>query len=301
MNTIGYYLTHPSKVLAWMLSHYGSFLPDKLFLKIAFRLQMGKKLNLGNPKTFNEKLQWLKLYDRKPEYTIMVDKYLVKKYIADIIGEKYIIPTLGVWNSVDEIDFDKLPQQFVLKCNHNSGVLVICKDKSKLDIASAKRKMARAFKQNFYKLGREWPYKDVKRKIIAEKYMEDSKTSELRDYKFFCFDGNVKALFIASERQSLTEDTKFDFFDVNFKHLPCTNGHPNAVKNIQKPICFEEMKKLASSLSKGIPHVRVDFYEVDGKVYFGELTFYHWSGFVPFNPPSWDNEFGSWINLPKHN
>lgn len=254
---------------------------------------------MTDPITFNEKLQWLKLYDHKPVYTTMVDKYEAKQYVADRIGKEYIIPTLGVWDRFDEIDFSKLPDQFVLKCTHDSGGLVICKDKSQLDLDSARKKINNCLKRNYFWVGREWPYKNVKPRIIAEKYMEDPETKELRDYKFFCFNGVAKALFIASDRQTAGEETKFDFFDINFNHLPFTNGHPNAEIAPTKPDSFSEMVTLAEKLSKGIPHVRVDFYDVNGKVYFGELTFSHWSGFVPFRPKEWDEIFGSWIVLPE--
>lgn len=282
------------------LGHRGWFnwMSDEQYIRIAYRARMGKKLVLDPPQTFSEKLQWLKLYNRKPEYTAMVDKYEVKPIVAKIIGEEYIIPTLGLWNHFDEIDFDKLPNQFVLKCTHDSGGLVVCKDKSKLDRKAAKGKIEQCLKNNFFWGMREWPYKNVKPRIIAEQYMEDEQTKELRDYKFFCFDGEVKALFIATERMKEGEETKFDFFDENYNHLPFTNGHPNAEVLPQKPECFEEMKALAAKLSKGIPHVRVDFYEVNGKVYFGEMTFFHWSGFTPFVPEEWDYTFGSWIKLP---
>ncbi len=270
---------------------------DEKYLKKAFRLSMGRELNLENPKTYNEKLQWLKLYDRKPVYTLMVDKYEAKKVIGEIIGDEYIVPLLGVWDRFEDIDFDALPERFVLKCTHDSGGLVICKDKSKLDKAAAKKRIDHCMKHNFFWGLREWPYKDVKPRIIAEKYMEDSLTGELRDYKFFAFDGAVKALFIASERQSGGE-TKFDFFDADFNHLPFTNGHPNADKAPEKPEHFEKMKELAAKLSVGIPQVRVDFYEADGKIYFGEMTFFHWSGMMPFEPEEWDYKFGEWIKLP---
>jgi len=274
-------------------------LPDKLYLQIYYRLIFGKKLNLKNPQTFNEKLQWLKLYNRRAEYTTMVDKYEVKKYVAERIGEEYIIPTLGVWDRFDDIDFDSLPDQFVLKCTHDSGGLVICRDKAQLDMATTKAKLEWSLNRNYYLHGREWPYEEVKPRILAEAYMEDNQTRELRDYKFFCFDGEVKALFIASDRQIEGEETKFDFFDAEYNHLPFINGHPNAKTPPEKPQCFEEMKELAAKLSKGIPHLRVDFYEVDGKIYFGELTFSHWSGMMPFEPEQWDYTFGSWITLPS--
>lgn len=274
-------------------------LSDKKFLKLEYYACMGERLNLENPETYNEKLQWLKLYDRKAEYTTMVDKYSVKEYVADKIGEEYIIPTLGVWDAFDEINFDSLPNQFVLKCTHDSGGLVICKNKSGFDIQKAKEKIEKSLKRDYFYVHREWPYKNVKKRIIAEKYMEDAETSELRDYKFFTFDGKVKALFIATDRQNEVEETKFDFFDEEYNHLDIRNGHPNATRIPQKPQNFELMKELAQKLSEGIPHVRVDFYEVNGKVYFGELTFTHWSGLVAFEPKKWDYTFGSWITLPE--
>ena len=204
-----------------------------------------------------------------------------------------------MWDNFDDIDFDKLPDQFVLKCTHDSGGLVICRDKNKLDKDEAKKKIEKSLERNYYLSGREWPYKNVKRRIIAEKYMVDESGYELKDYKFFCFNGKVKSLFIARDRSKQGEETKFDFFDENFNHLPFTNGHPNSEQSYFKPGKFDEMKQLAEILSKEIPHVRVDFYNINGQIYFGELTFYHWSGMVPFVPEEWDYTFGNWIDLPK--
>ncbi len=282
------------------LGHRGFFnwMNDKTYLKIAYKIKIGKKLNLDKPQTYNEKLQWLKLYDRNPMYTKMVDKYEVKKIVSELIGEQYVIPTYGVWNHFDEIDFSKLPDQFVLKCTHDSGGIVICKDKSRLDKKAAKKKIEKCLKHNFFYGQREWPYKNVQPRIIAEAYMEDEQTRELRDYKFFSFNGAVKALFIAKDR-TRNEETKFDFFDADFNHLPFTNGHPNADVLPEKPKNFEEMKRLAAKLSEGIPQVRVDFYEANGRVYFGEMTFFHWSGLVPFEPEEWDKKFGEWVELPR--
>lgn len=277
--------------------HYSS-VPDEEYLKKVFPSFVGYPLNLDNPVTYNEKIQWLKLFDHRKEYISLVDKYEVKPIIANLIGDEYIIPTIGVWDSFDEIDWDKLPTQFVLKCTHDSGGVVICKDKNKLNYREAKRKLESSLKRKYYLLGREWPYKMIKPRIIAEKYIEQNDKGELLDYKFFAFDGEVKALFIASDRQNKTDETKFDFYDESFNHLDIWNGHPMSQNPINKPINFELMKQLASKLSKGIPHVRVDFYEVDGKVFFGEMTLYHWSGFVPFKPKEWDYIFGSWITLP---
>ena len=272
---------------------------DKTFLKFCFHASFGYKLNLKDPKTFSEKLQWLKLYDRRPEYVEMVDKHRVRKIVAERIGEEYLIPQLGVWDRPEDIDFDALPDKFVLKCTHNSGVgMCICKDKSTLDIEKVKRELAEGLAQDYYLGGREWPYKNVERRIVAEQYMEDAETEELRDYKFFCFDGVAKALFVATERQA-AEETKFDFFDMDYNHLDFRNGHPNAQVPPKKPVQFEKMRQLAEALSVGIPHVRVDLYEVNGKIYFGELTFSHWSGMMPFEPASWDRTFGDWLTLPE--
>lgn len=271
---------------------------EEEYIKVYFRLAMGKIPNLRNPQTFSEKLQWLKLYDRRPEYTMMVDKYAVKEYVSKTIGGQYVIPALGVWDKPESIDFAKLPNQFVLKCNHDSGGLVICKDKSMLDIKETCEKINKSLKRNLFYGTREWPYKNVKPVVFAEEYKED-KYGELRDYKFFCFNGKVRAMFIATDRQKQGEDTKFDFYDEHFNHLPFTNGHPNAIPTPEKPANFELMKKLAEKLSVGIPHVRVDFYEVDDNVFFGELTFFHWGGIKPFEPESWDYTFGSWITLPQ--
>ena len=280
------------------LGHRGWFhwMNDELYLKIAYRIKMGEKLHLNPPVTFNEKLQWLKLHDRRPEYTTMVDKYEAKKWVAERIGEEYIIPTLGVWNHFDEIDFDKLPNQFVLKCTHDSGGLVICRDKEKLDKKAARKKLENCLKHNFFWGQREWPYKNVKPRIIAEKYMEDSATSELKDYKFYSFRGVIKAMFIATARQK--GQTKADYFDMEFKPLPFTWGYPHAKVLPKKPQNFDEMVKIAEILTKDIPQARADFYEVNGKTYFGEITFFDGSGMERFHPESWDKTFGEWLKLP---
>ena len=297
--SIKLYLTHPIQLLD-RIGKYSFFknMSDEAYLKMLYKDKFGRELDLENPKTFNEKLQWLKLYDRNPLYSKLVDKYEVRKHIAATIGEEYLIPLIGgPWNSFDEIDFDQLPDQFVLKCTHDSGGLVICQDKSKLDLSATKKKLCTSLQHNYYWNGREWPYKNVKPRIIAEKYMEDPINLDLHDYKFFSFNGQTKALFIATERQS-TEETKFDFFDMNFNHLDFRNGHPNAKVPPGKPVCFEEMHMLADKLSIGIPQVRIDFYEVNGRVYFGEMTFFHWSGLTAFEPELWDRVFGDWIELP---
>ena len=274
-----------------------SRMPADEFLKKMYKIKMGKELNLDHPVGYTEKLQWLKLYDHRPEYTTMVDKYEVKEYVAQRIGEQYVIPLLGVWESADEIDFDALPERFVLKTTHDSGALIICKDKQTLDVEKAKKTVNHYLKRCYYDCNREWPYKNVKPRVIAEAYMEDSTYKELRDYKFFTFGGVPKVLYIAQGR-GRGEPTVADFFDMDFQHLPFTIDHDMAEVPPQKPACFEEMKRLAEILSQGTPQLRVDFYEVDGRVYFGEMTFFHCSGFDGFHPEEWDRIFGDWVELP---
>ncbi len=271
-------------------------IPDKPYLKIKFRAHMGKKLDLKNPQTFNEKLNWLKLYNRKSEYTRMVDKYEAKEYVANILGDEYIIPTLGVWERVEDIDFDSLPNQFVLKCTHDSGGIVICGDKTKLNLEEAKETVRKALNANFYFMGREWPYKNVKKRIIAEQYMEDTEIGELRDYKFLCFNGEVKCSFVCSHRFS-KEGLHVTFFDKDWNVMPFERHYPSVKEGVQPPKNYNRMVELAEILSKNIPFVRVDFYEVEGRIYFGELTFFPGCGWEEFNPYEWDKKMGEWIKL----
>lgn len=269
----------------------GRYLPDGLYLRGLYFIHLGKKLNLKDPQTFNEKLQWLKLHDHNPLYTTLCDKLAVKEYVSERIGAEHVIPTLGAWSRAEDIEWDKLPEKFVLKCNHDSGSVVICTDHATFDRKQATEKLSKALKQNFYKVSREWPYKNIRPCIIAEPYL-----GELADYKFFCFDGHVKFLFVATDRFS-GEETKFDFFDTDFNHMNVLSGHPNADVTPSKPANFSEMTSLAEKLSDGLKHVRVDLYEKDGKLYFGELTFYHWSGLVPFEPAEFDKTFGDYLTL----
>ena len=280
-------------------AHLGKYdkMTDEEYLKKCFKACMGEDLHFDNPQTFNEKLQWLKLYDRKPEYTMMVDKYKVREYIKEQLGEEYLIPLLGVWDKAEDIDFDKLPNQFVLKCNHNYGLgMYICKDKSKLtqkEIKVIRKNLTKGLQQDYYLTGREWPYKDVPRKIIAEKYMEDE-TGQLRDYKFYCFNGEPKIIMINSDRE--IGKTKADYFDMDFNWLDFKWGYDHAPVKPLKPKKFEKMKEIAAVLSKDIPELRVDFYEVDNKIYFGELTFFDGSGFDKIEPKEWDKKIGDWID-----
>ncbi len=272
---------------------------DRKYLKKTFKYIMEYELDLDNPKTFNEKIQWLKLYDRKPRYTMMVDKYEVRKYIADKIGKEYLIPLLGVWDTPDEIDFNLLPNQFVLKCNHNSGLgMCICKDKATLNITKVKKELRKGLKQDFYLTGREWPYKNVNRRIIAEKYMENEVTHELMDYKFFCFNGQVEFFKIDFNRFI---NHQANYYSIDGALLPFGEQvcPPDFEKKLLMPFNLKKMIELAGVLSKGIPFIRVDFYEVQKRVYFGELTFYPASGMGKFIPNEIDMQLGKKINILK--
>lgn len=280
------------KDIAKIISH---ILPDKMYITLKYFSNFNCFPNFKNPRTYNEKLQWIKLYDRKPEYTKMVDKYEAKKYIASVVGDEYIIPTLGVWNKFDEIDFEQLPDKFVLKCTHDSGGLVICRDKNSLDYKSAKKIISKSLKQNYFWIGREWPYKNVKPRIIAEPYLEDDRSPYLTDYKFFCFNGEPKIMYLSKDK---ADDPRTDFFDMEFNHLPLHMRDRNADTTPKKPDCFEKMKELSKKLSKNNIHIRVDFYEVNGAIYVGELTFFHCGGFMKIYPNEWNLILGNWINLP---
>ena len=272
---------------------------DEALLNRKYEAIFGKRLNLDNPQTFNEKLQWLKLYDRNPEYTIMVDKYKVRDYIKEKIGEEYLIPLIGVWDNPDDIDFDALPDKFVLKCNHNSGLgMCICKDKSKLNIENVKSELKKGLAQDYYLTGREWPYKNVPRKIIAEKYMTDtSDSSDFTDYKFFCFNGYVDCVMVCLERSS--GDTKFYFFDRNWNLKRLNTRGKNAPDGftISKPSQMDKMFEIAAKLSKGLPFVRIDLYQSNDHIYFGEITFFPDSGFDANLLPETDKYFGNLIHL----
>lgn len=273
------------------------YIPDKIWLQIKFICRMGKFPDLNNPKTFNEKIQWLKLHNRKPEFSSMVDKYEVKKIIAERMGEEYLIPTLGVWDKFEEIDFDKLPDQFVLKCTHDSGGLIICKDKSQLDLDKAKQKINRCLKSNYYWHGREWPYKNVKPRIIAEQYMVDESGVELKDYKIFNFGGQPKLIQVDFNR--FIKHTK-NIYDTEWNYLDVAINYPTDPNvSIKKPDCLDEMLEMAKALSAGLPFLRTDFYVINGKIYFGELTFSPGSGFMKVTPESFDKEMGNWIPLPE--
>ena len=290
------YLRHPQYFLLWLDIKGIVRLPDDLYLKIFYKKKIGKKLNLKNPQTFNEKMQWLKLNDRKEIYTTMVDKYDVKKYVANIIGEEYIIPTIGVYDNFDNINFDELPNKFVIKCTHDSGGVVVCKDKSTFNIEIARKKINDCLKNNFYYLGREWPYKNVKPRIIIEKFLEDEKNEDLIDYKIMCFNGKAQCSFLCLNRRS-KEGLNVDFYDLNWNKMPFERHYKQSNIVMEKPENYDLMIELAEKLAKDIPEVRVDFYDIKGKVYFGELTFYPGSGMEEFNPEEWDKKLGDLLVL----
>lgn len=294
-------IMHPSHLALFLLHKTARLWPDKLYLRLKFRLVMGQKLDLKNPKTFNEKLQWLKLYNRRPEYTMMVDKYAVKQYVADKIGDEYIIPTLGVWDSVESIDWDSLPNQFVLKTTHGGGGcgVVICKDKSTFDIETAKQKLQKSLESDIYLNFREWPYKDVPKRIIAEQYMADESGIELKDYKFFCFNGRVQCFKVDFDRFI---SHKANYYDREGSLLPFGEKvfPPDFDRVFDKPKNFDSMISLAERLSEDVPFVRVDFYNSNGNIYFGEITFFPAAGMGKFEPEEWDETLGEFLILPKN-
>lgn len=269
---------------------------DEELVKRMYQCKMGKPLNLENPKSYTEKLQWLKLYDRQPIYTQMVDKVAAKKLIEERIGKQYVVPTIGEWDCFKNIDFNELPNKFILKCTHDSGSYCICRDKNTFDKKSARRKLTRSLNRNYYLTRREWPYKDVPHKIIAEELLEDISGQALVDYKYFCFNGEPKVMYIAADAAKVPTT---DFFDMHYEHLPIRMRDPNAKVVPEKPAQFDEMKRIASILSEGIPHLRVDFYIVNNHLYVGEMTFFHMGGFAKIYPEEWDKKMGDWIILPN--
>ena len=270
------------------------FIPDRPYLKLVYWLKTGQHLNLEKPVTFCDKLNWLKLYNQHPEYTQLVDKIAVHDYLRKQLGEDIGLPMLGFWKHYDEIDFDALPEQFVLKCNHDSGSVKVIRDKQKINHAEFRAFFEDRLKRNPFPDGREYPYKKVTPRILAEKYMTPPGEADINDYKFFCFNGKPEILFVATERSC---ECKFDFFDMDFKHLDITNIHPQCGHELPKPECFNEMKMLAARLAKGMAFVRIDLYQIQGKVYFGEFTFFHAGGFWPLHPHDWEIKLGNMIQI----
>ena len=275
---------------------------DKSFLSLTYKVHFGHKINWENPSTFNEKLQWLKINNRNPQYIKLVDKYEVKNYVSEIIGDKYIIPTLGVWDRVEDVPFEDLPDQYVIKCTHDSGSVCICSDKKTFDMGGAKIKLSKGLKKNLFHWGREWPYKGVKPRIIAEEYLSDNRKegqntiSDLKDYKLMCFNGKVQCSFVCSRRFT-GEGLRVTFYDRDWNIMPFERGYPKEEVPCMKPKSYDTMVQMAEKLSSDIPFVRVDFYEVAGKPYFGELTFFPGNGVERFKPEVWDYKLGQLIDL----
>lgn len=294
------YLKNPLRVFVFIQNRCNyKVLPDSWYLRILYKSRTGKKLNLNAPRSFNEKLQWLKLNYRDPQLGLLVDKYSVKKYVAGIIGETYIIPTLGVWNKFDDIDFSRLPDKFVLKCTHDSGGVSICKDINSFNKEAAKEKLEKAMHTNYYVKNREWPYSRVERRIIAEKYIEDdSSNGNLLDYKIMCFNGKAKCSFVCTRRFT-NEQMRVTFFDRNWEKMPFERYYHSEDREIKKPESYELMLSLAEKIASAIklPFARIDFYEVDKKPLFGEITLFPGSGMEPFMPDKWDYILGDWIDL----
>lgn len=288
-----YFITSPA-AKGWL-----NWVPDSLYLKVLYRVIMGRKLNLKNPKEYNEKLQWLKLNDRKPEYSTMVDKYEVRGYIADLLGDKYLIPCLGIYDSVDDIDIDALPDKFVLKCTHDSGSVEICKDKSSFDIESARHRLSQAMKRNYYATYREWPYKYVKPRIIAEGYLEGD-GGDLKDYKVMCFNGEAKIIEVHENRFVEGKVHTQTFYDREWSIVPLTQVETVTVdRPSERPRQLEEILRLSELIAKNMYHARIDWYIEGDKIYFGEITFFDGSGFESFSTPEMERMLGDMINLPE--
>jgi len=296
------------RIIIYYLNSLGwlNNLSDRKWVELIWWSKTGKKLDLDNPRSFNEKIQWLMVYDHRPEYTKLVDKYLVRNYVEDTVGSKYLVPLLGVWDSPDEINFDLLPNQFVLKCNHNSGEgMCVCRTKEKIDIPTVKKKLRHALSKNYYYGGREWSYKNVHPRILCEQFIVDNDPNNtagtLIDYKFYCFNGEPKFLYVGVDDISsgTKGDAKLSFVDLDWKTPPFyrTDHEPIPV-DVEKPERFDEMIKIAKDLSKGFPFVRVDLYWVNEKIYFSEMTFYPGAGYGFFSPEEWEKRLGDWIILP---
>jgi len=273
-----------------------AFIPDKTYIKIYYYMKFKKRLNLKTPRTFSEKIQWLKLNDRKPIYSQFVDKYEVREYIKEKIGEEYLVPIYGIWENFDDIDFNMLPNQFVLKCTHDSGGIVICKDKENFNKIEAKKYIEKCLKNNFYYIAREWPYKNVKPRIIAEKYLESDRANGIVDYKFMCFNQKMKCCFACFDRDEKGH-VLINIYDEKWNKMPFNRKGEGTNKILEKPMHYEKMIQLAEKLSYGIPFARIDFYEINNKIYFGEITLYPAGGFKKFEPEEYDKILGEWLKL----
>ena len=298
INSLMIIIKDPKERRLRILKTFRKWMSEEAYITSLYKLKVGRELDLANPRTYTEKIQWLKLYDRNPKYTMMQDKYLVREYVSKMIGDEYLIPLLGVWERVDDIDFNSLPNQFVLKCNHDCASVIICRDKTSFNVMVAKEKLNRCLKRDYSIAGGEWAYRDIKRRIIAEQYMHDNNEKTLNDYKFFCFSGKAKIVMITSG-EAHTKERRLDFYDMDFNPLDIRRGEMlKSGQPINKPLGIDELIPLVEKIADGIPFVRVDFYLINGHPYFGEIAFYPSSGFAEFSPYEWEERIGSWIELP---
>lgn len=287
-------IQNPKFAIQWLFTQCSRWLPNKFYLSVLYRMRIGEKMNWKNPTTYNEKCQWMKLYHQRDLYTRLADKYAVKEYVSQLIGEEYVVPTYGCYDKFADIEFDKLPNTFVLKATHDSSGAVVCTDKSTFHMEEMRRKYNRLLKRNWYWHCCEWPYKNIKPRLLIDAYLNDDTGATLRDYKFMCFNGEPKVMYCTVKDKYIYEN----FYDMNFQPMAISHGYDRHQPEFEKPAAFEKMKELARILSAGIPFVRVDFFYVQGKIYFGEYTFYDWGGMKPFVDKKWDKLLGDWLQLP---
>lgn len=294
LNIIKQLFCQPRPTLTYIFQRITSkVLPDRLYLQIVYLIRFARILKLKNPQTFNEKLNWLKLYNRQPLYTTMADKYGVKSFVRERIGGEYVVENYGVYDKWDEIDFEKLPDSFVIKGTHDSGGAFVCRSKKNFDFEKTKELVETNLKINFFSWLREWPYKNIKPRIIIDRLLDDHTGKELRDYKFWCFNGKPEYMYCTIKAKEVYEN----FYDMDFNPVSIDHGFPRHQPEFDKPAEFGLMKELATKLSKGVPFVRVDFFDVEGHVYFGEFTFFDWGGMLPFGG-DWDDKLGQLLKLP---
>lgn len=295
MNKLTMFFKNPKLLLFSLMAKTSHLWPDKLYVRLLYWIHVGGGINYSKPATFNQKMNWSKIYDRNPLYTELADKYKVKQYVKDRLGEKAVVPCYGVWKCFDNIDFANLPARFVLKCTHDSSGAIICRDKGTFDYDGAKKRVNRSLATNYYWTLREWPYKNIPHRIIADEFLDDGSGHELQDYKFWCFNGEPRVMYITNKGKHVYEN----FYDMDFRPLDINHGFERRQPEYLRPAGFELMKEYAAKLSEGMPFVRIDFFEVNGHVYFGEFTFYDWAGLKPFKTLEWDKEIGRWIKLKQ--
>lgn len=284
---------NPKKIKLYIIRKIGKKINDKKYLQLLYKIRFDKKIDFDNPKTFNEKLNWLKLYDRNDKYTMLADKYLVKEYVEKTIGKEYVIKNYKIWENVEDINLDELPCKFVMKCNHDSGGLIICKNKENINLEDVKDKLKRSLENNYFYYKREWPYKNIKPLILVEEFIEDKEMEDLRDYKFMCFNGVPKFVYITVKNDNIWEN----YYDMEFNPVEINHGFPRYKEEFKKPENFDEMVKIAKQLSKDIPFVRIDLHNTDGKIYFGEFTFYDWGGLRPYSDEKYDKLLGDLLKI----